>query len=90
MTLRAMPVGDLSPGRATQADSSKGRGLTKSDPLALQVWGLGTGLITQSHKKVFNTETLAKETITTGCDGPPESLNVRSGSRKEATNRMTL
>ena len=26
---------------------SKGRGLTKSDPLALQVWGLGTELTTR-------------------------------------------
>jgi len=41
-------------------DSSKGRGLTKSDPLlALQVWGLKTGLKTQSHKKVLVTEAVS-------------------------------
>lgn len=75
-------------------DRSKGGGLTKSDPLALQVWGLGTGLTTQSRKKVFITETAAKETITTGCEGPPESsgdtrINVSRGSRKEDADRIT-
>ena len=30
---------------------SKGRGLTKSDPIGPPGWGLGRGLITLSHEK---------------------------------------
>ena len=54
------------------------RGLTKSDPLALHVWGLNTGL-TSSNKKVFVTETAAKQTTLLGVRGPSESLEDVSG-----------
>ena len=92
MTLRAicwheirLLVGPSKPHR------SKGRGLTKSDPLALQVWGLGTELTTRGGgdpgardplvlgkrgRKSQKEEKPAGQAIAK----PPHPLSSRSGS----------
>ena len=55
-------------------------------------WWLGTGPTTQSRRKSIVTETATKEKNTTVYNGSPElskdnSMNVRSESRKEATDK---
>ena len=58
MTPRAMSAGVLRLLAGTpMPNRSKGRDQTKSDPLVLQVWGLGRGLITHSRKKMYIIET---------------------------------
>ena len=77
-------------------DRSKGRGLAKSDPLALQVGGLAQGqqpCPLKKTKKHYITETAAEDTTTTVCRGLSESpqmtrMNGSGEIRKEANDRI--
>jgi len=74
-------------------DRSKDRGLTKSDPLALQVGGLAQGQQPCPVKEHYVTETVAEDTTTTVCRGLSESpqmtrMNGSGEIRIEATDRI--